>query len=45
MRAAATPGSSDGSLQNLLPVGASTAGRKMGSNVSGEGGSGLAAAR
>lgn len=48
MRAATTPGSSDGSLRDLLPGGGSTvAGRKgaQGSNISSEGGSGLAAAR
>lgn len=48
MRAAATPGSSDGSLQQLMP--GSTAGTKMmsaghESNLTSEGGSDLAAAR
>jgi hypothetical protein len=49
MRAAATPGSSDGSLQQLMG-GGSTAGTKMQSaghesNFTSEGGSDLAAAR
>jgi hypothetical protein len=49
MRAAATPGSSDGSLQQLMG-GGSTAGTKMlsaghESNFTSEGGSDLAAAR